>query len=162
MRFCILSTALPGELDLAAPHGCVKSKVLYTADLQKFAVACFSVFVRQGRARDDTCRRRSVWSNASVGCAAAGILMWWFRKSQSPVALPEPLSSEEQKRIKRKCVAPLKALQSCLRANPGLPLASKHLESRAIECFAEVTRKPRECGLRPSRCDAVICRHNTD
>ncbi|KAL3160788.1 Ubiquitin C-terminal hydrolase 22 [Trebouxia sp. C0009 RCD-2024] len=64
--------------------------------------------------------------------------MWWFKNSQLPVSLPEPLSSEEQKRIKRKCVASLKALQSCLRANPGLPLASKHLESRAIECFAEV------------------------
>lgn len=64
--------------------------------------------------------------------------MGWFRRSRSPISLPEPLSAEEHKRLRKKCVAPLKALQSCLRANPNLPLACARLESRAIECFAEV------------------------
>lgn len=62
--------------------------------------------------------------------------MWWSKKPQAPAA--EPVSNAEQKRLKKKCVAPLKALQSCKRANPDLPLAYARLESRAIECYAEV------------------------
>jgi len=66
--------------------------------------------------------------------------MWWSKKPQPPAS--EPVSKAEQKRLKKKCVAPLKALQSCKRANPDLPLAYARLESRAIECYAEVRVLP--------------------
>ncbi len=89
------------------------------------------------RRRDRLCHQHGQpWYLSST---AAATFMWWSKKTlppQPPAA--EPVSKAEQKRLKKKCVAPLKALQSCKRANPDLPLAYARLESRAIECYAEV------------------------
>ena len=68
--------------------------------------------------------------------------MWWSKKQQTPAPEPEPVSQAEQKRLQKKCVAPLKALKSCKRANPDLPLAYARLESRVVECYAEVRFLP--------------------
>lgn len=68
--------------------------------------------------------------------------MWWSKKQQTTAPEPEPVSQAEHKRLQKKCVAPLKALKSCKKANPDLPLACARLESRAVECYAEVRFLP--------------------
>ena len=63
--------------------------------------------------------------------------MAWLTASPTPEPV-EPLPQVAQQRLRKRCLQYLKSLQSCRRANVADPAPCERLETRVLECYAEV------------------------